>query len=262
MKNGDGEKNMPHSTIQFGKNTVTKSTTPDTMRVEVEKFRKAFEIGKDCGLFRVPKVLDYDETKGVAVFERIKTIQPVRDALFMTSQVKSIMEMVGRSLAIIHQKLTLPREMIIALPTEIDFPGTEVFLHGDFNGYNVCFEEHSSMIIVLDWQTAAIHGGRATYGSRYFDLLWFVNYMLWTPTLRYLWGDPVNPVTKVFLKSYFKEAGILYDTEMFVQYAKSFFETEIPLSKKQEGRMTRCLFPRSYILTQRFIESLKTMTSK
>ena len=48
---------MRHSTVQFKKNTVIKTTAPDLMRVEVEKNRRAFEIGKDCGLFRVPEVL-------------------------------------------------------------------------------------------------------------------------------------------------------------------------------------------------------------
>ena len=55
---------MQHSTIQIGKNTVTKTTVPDLMRVEVEKTRRAFEIGRDCGIFRVPEVLEHDEVAG------------------------------------------------------------------------------------------------------------------------------------------------------------------------------------------------------
>jgi hypothetical protein len=254
---------MVKNTLQFEKKTVIKTSAPDLMRVEVEKARRAFEIGKDCSLFRVPEVLDYDESKGVAVFEWIEQIQPVHDAIFMANKVKPILEMAGRSLAIIHKKLTLPGEMAIALPLEIDSPGTEVFLHGDFNGCNICFEKHSSRIVILDWQTTVLHGGQATYGSRYFDLIWFVDYILWNPTLHYIWVDPVNPLINVFIKSYFKEAEILHDAETFIQYAKSFFETKLPFRKKQAaGRIRRLLLPHSYTLTQRFIESLETMISK
>jgi hypothetical protein len=67
-----GTMKMRHSVVQFGKHTVTKSGAPERMRLEVEKTRRAFEIGLGCGLFRVPEVLDFDESKGVAVFERIR----------------------------------------------------------------------------------------------------------------------------------------------------------------------------------------------
>jgi hypothetical protein len=253
---------LRHSTIQFGNRTITKRTAPDLMKVEVEKARQGYEIGKECGLFRVPKVLDYDETKGIAVFERIEQIQPIHNVIFKANQIKPILEMAGRSLAIIHQKLTLPRKMTIALPPEIDSPETKVFLHGDFNGYNVCFEKHSSKIIVLDWQTTVLHGGCATYGSRYFDLIWFVDYILWNPTLRYIWGDPVNPLIKVFIKSYFEEAGILDHTERFSQYAKNFFKTKQPFRRElAAGRIRRFMLSHSYTLTRRFMKSLDAMIS-
>lgn len=253
---------MRHSNIQFGKNTVTKTTAPELMRVEVEKNRRAFKISKECGLFCVPEVLDYDETKGVAVFERIKNIQPIQGIIFKTSQIKCLMERVGTSLAIIHQRLILPYEMSIALPSEFDLPGTEVFLHGDFTADNICFQKRTSMIFILDWQMTARHGGQATYGSRYFDLFWLMNHMIWAPKLRYLLRDPVTPITKFYIESYFTESGITYDEEMLVRYAKGFFERKLPFRKQNATRMTRHLLPLSRVLTQRFIESLKKMASK
>jgi len=42
---------MRHGTIRFGENSVTKIAVPDLMHVEVEKTHRAFEIGRDCGLF-------------------------------------------------------------------------------------------------------------------------------------------------------------------------------------------------------------------
>ena len=116
------EKPLRHSTIQFEKNKVIKTADPALMRVEVEKNRKAFEIGKDCGLFRVPKVLEYYESKGIAVFEKIDGIEPFGNTVFSGRQSKSSIEQIGTSLAVIHQKLDLSRNMIVALPPELDSP--------------------------------------------------------------------------------------------------------------------------------------------
>lgn len=245
--------------LRFTKDTVIKTGRPDLLRIEVEKTVRAFKIGQDCGLFRVPKVLDYNEAKGVAVFERIERIQPF---ISRTNQCRSIIERIGRSLAIIHRTLSLPQEMVIPLPPEFVLPGTDVFLHGDFNGCNVCLHMCSHSIVILDWQMTSRHGGQATYGSRYFDLLWFVNYVLWTPTVRYLFRDTVAPVAKSFLESYFREAEIPYDADMLVLYAKDFFAGKLPLRKQHTTWWTRYLLPRSRVLTQRFIESLKMLDLK
>jgi hypothetical protein len=250
---------MRHNSIQFGKNTVTKTSTPDLMRVEVEKTRRAFEIGKDCGLFRVPEVLEYNEGKGVAVFERIYGLNSTWSLMSGSSQYKSIIEQVGRSLAIIHRKLVLPDKMTIMLTSEFNLPGTEVFLHGDFNGINVCVSTCSSSVVILDWQMTSRHGGRSTYGSRYFDIVWFFNYILWTPTIKYLFSDPVSAIARYFLESYFKESGLAYDKREFVQYAKNFFDTKLPFRKQHTSWKVRYLLKRSNILTGRFVKSLETM---
>jgi len=250
---------MRHSAIQLGKNTVTKIAAPALMRVEVEKNRRAFEIGRDCGLFRVPDICDYDEARGVVVFERIHQIRAVRNVMNGPGTHKSLIERIGRSLAVIHQNLALPDDMTVGLPPEFNLPGTEVFLHGDFNGCNVCCETFSQSIVILDWQMTGCHGGQATYGSKYFDLLWFINYMLWTPTLHYLVCDPVTPAAKLFLDSYFEEANIRCDANMLMLYAKAFFDTRIPLNRRHASRRTGCLLWRSQILTKRFVKSIKTM---
>jgi hypothetical protein len=50
------------------------------MCIEVEKNLRAYEIGRDCGFFRVPEVLEYDEIAGRAVFERLY-VKPIRRAV-------------------------------------------------------------------------------------------------------------------------------------------------------------------------------------
>ena len=224
------------------------------MRIEAEKTRRAFQIGRDCGLFRVPKVLDYDEANGILVFERIDGIHPISSTI---RRCPSIVERVGRSLAIIHQNLFLPESMKIPLPSEFALAGTEVFLHGDFNGCNVCLHPCSKSIVIIDWQMTSRHGGRATYGSRYFDLIWFINYMLWKPSVSNLFHDPVSPVAKLLLESYLCQAGVPYDSARIEQYAKNFFSVKLPLRKAQNGWKARTLIHRSNALTQKFIKSLR-----
>ncbi len=248
-----------HASVRLGTTTVTKTATPDLMRIEVEKHCRAFEIAKNCDLFRVPEILDYDDAKGIAVFERLQKIHPVYTVLDGSVECQSLMENIGRSLAVIHRDLTLPDEMTIALPPEFASRGTEAFLHGDFNGVNVCVGSHLPRIAILDWQMTGIHGGKATYGSRYFDIMWFINYMLWAPTMPFLFRDPVTPAARAFLESYFKEADIPPFPDTFVSYARQFFAVKFTSRLKYKGWRRRCLLPRSQALTLRFVRSLDSL---
>tara|TARA_Y100000031_G_scaffold16921_1_gene17495 strand:- start:1 stop:762 length:762 start_codon:yes stop_codon:yes gene_type:complete len=252
------KKHQRHSTILIGKNTVTKTAAPELMRIEVKKTQRAYDIGLDYGLFRVPKVLDYDEVRGVVVLERINEVHPFSTK---TNHCRSVIEQIGHSLAIIHQTLSLPQTMVNPLPTELFLPEEEVFLHGDFNGQNICVDPSSNAITIFDWQMTHRHGGKATYGSRYFDLVWFVNYLLWEPTIGHLLGDPVAPVAKSFLTSYFRNADISYNADALASYANSFFAMKLPMRKQNATWRTRYLLQRSGVLTQRFIASLEALTS-
>jgi hypothetical protein len=245
--------------MQYGKHMITKTAAPHLMRVEVEKMRTAYRIGKTSRLFRVPEVLAHDEAKGQVTLEWIAEMQPVRRSILGAAQRGPLMERMGRVLATIHRELSLPAEMLVPLPPEFALPGTEVFLHGDFSANNVHLERRHSEIVVLDWQMTSMHGGAATHGSRYFDLIWFVNCLLWTPSARYLLGDPVAPLIRPFLESYFREAELQYDAEALACYAARFFEAKLPLRGKHATWRTRILFPRSRALTQRFIADLRQM---
>ncbi|HQM43724.1 MAG TPA: phosphotransferase [Smithellaceae bacterium] len=247
-----------HSKVEIGKHTVVKKAAPELMRIEVEKMRRAHEIGKESGLFRVPEVLDFDEVLGIAILERIRSIQPVIPKFIKSV---SILEKIGASLAVIHNRLSLPSDMLIPLPQEFNMRGSEVFLHGDYNGNNIVVEDSMGQnIVILDWSMTPRYGGEATYGSRYFDLFWFINYMLWTPTFQYLFSDPVSKSSKDFLRAYFREAGIQYEPEMLYKYAKNFFEIQIGINEKKEDvpRRARYMMPRILVLIERFLESLKT----
>jgi len=242
--------------VQFQGDTVIKSGDPAFIRIEVEKTRRAGSIGRESGLFRVPQVIHHDESRGVAVFERIRGIEPLYSATSWGRLCISLVERIGKSLAVVHRNLELPPDMVIPLPPEFAAIGQDVFLHGDPSVRNICIERDSSSIVIIDWQMTPVHGGQATYGCRYFDILWFINNLLWVPRLRHLFSDPVSPVARKFLESYYLEANIPYDAEAISGYAERFFSTKLPL-RSLHSRRERFFFRRCNALTQRFIRSLR-----
>jgi len=249
-------KRRRHSRIQTGRDTVVKTADPERMRVEVEKTRRALEIGRQSGLFRVPEVLDYDEKEGVVVLERIRGLRPVRNGLLARG--RTALELAARSaraLAAIHRDLRLPEDMRVNLPPELAAPGARVFLHGDFNGANVCRSETEPGLVILDWQMTSRHGGRATCGTRFFDVVWFLNYLLWTPGWRHLVGDPVAPVARVFLATYFHETAAGDEAELG-SYAQRFFEHKQARRRELATWWQRPWLPRCQVITRRFLEGL------
>lgn len=243
--------------IKKTKDVVIKTAPPELMRVEVEKTRRAYSIGKECGLFYVPAVLDYDEDRGMAVFEYLKNVRPF---FAKTNKSLTIMEQIGISLASIHKNLILPSDMAIPLPQNFTLPGTDVFLHGDFNGCNVCIAETTPKIVIFDWSMTPRYGGTATYGSRYFDLFWFINYMLWSPKLKCLFSDPISPLARHYLVAYFHEANVSYEPDALFLYAKRLFDEEIKLRKEHPiTKREKYLMPRILALIERYLKSLRTL---
>jgi len=255
---------MWHSTVEIEENTVAKTSAPDLMRVEVEKTRRAYEIGKDCGLFRVPKVLEHDETAGRALFERLDSIRPVREAVPWGKQYIALAETLGTSLAIIHRELTLPDEMRIPLPTEFALPHNEVFLHGDLSVDNVLVGPSWPPIVIIDWQFTPGFGGRATFGSRYFDIMWFMGNLIRRSTPRFLLANPVRPVAKAFMESYCQEVGLSWDPNEFAAYAKRSLKHIMLRGKRVSMRGSRLrtllFWPRSESIGRTFIASLEQQT--
>lgn len=253
---------MQHSTIQFGKNTVKKTSAPDMMRVEVEKTRRAFEISRNCGLFRVPEVLNHDEKMGSAVFERLD-VKPISKAVPWGEKRKNLARDLGASLAIIHRELKLPDDMLVPLPDQFALPHDEVCLHGDLSVNNVCVGSSWPPIAILDWQMTPLFGGYSTYGTRYFDIFWFISNLISRPYTRFLFSNPVAPVGTAFIKSYFKQSQICYDPDKIVMYAVQFFDVLMPIIRQviirdSKGR-ARLLLPYSEAILKDFIESLKTL---
>ncbi len=246
-------RNTSHSSIQFTQSTVIKSSSPKLMSIEVQKTLNAYDLARDSCLFRVPRIIEYDQDTGICIQERIHGLLPISAVIY---QRPDLVLKIAHVLAVIHESLKLSQNMTIPLPNELDSDGSKVYIHGDFNGQNVCYAPQSNDIVVLDWQMTSRHGGLSTFGTRYFDLIWFINYCIWTPSFRHLFHDPITLLSKSFLSTYYRETGTTCDPISLARYATSFFELKRPLRKRQMTRKLFWLIPRCHHITQSFIDSI------
>lgn len=156
---------------------VRKTGESSTLAVEAAKASRAFQIGKDSGLFSVPKVVSFDAEAGVLEFERLSDLATLLDlAVRRDQRLPGLLKKAGQALAVVHEKLVLPEEMKRELPPGWMAPtGENVFIHGDFACINVGFHEPSDELVLLDWSAAPLVGRIPTYGTRYFDILLFIS---------------------------------------------------------------------------------------
>ncbi len=244
------------NSLRWTETTVVKSGIPRLIALEAEKSRRAGRIGKETGLFRVPEVLDLDKAKGVAVYERIHGLRTLEEIGLKGRPGAALAERAARALAAVHRDLTLPPAMMVPMPAEIADPGRDVVLHGDYGLKNIGLAPGSDLLVILDWQFTDMHGGMSSFGTRYFDIVWFVNNLLWGPSPAYFVGDPVRPLSLAFVRTYFKEAGLPYDTEGLARYARRYFASRVPGRPKEISRRFHVYIPRCHALTRRFVRSL------
>ena len=183
---------------------IRKTGEPDTLAIEAAKSSIAFDIGKDCGLFYVPKVVNFDIKAGVLEFERLNGLIPLLDmAAHKDERLLELLKKTGQALAAIHEKLVLPEQMKHELPAEwMACPGENVFIHGDFAGFNLCFDESSDRLVILDWNSAPLLGNVVTYGSRFFDIIWFVIFIFYGAPRRCLFNWDAPDMANAFLAGY------------------------------------------------------------
>lgn len=245
------------ASVTICSDVVIKTGPPELMRIEVEKTRRAHKISRACGFFRVPKVLDYDDSTGRVKFELVRDIQKLREAINSGCAYEPTMKMIGQSLAIVHRDLKLPENMAVPLPQVYRVPGSEVFLHGDLGLGNICVNTNNHRIVIFDWQTTRKLEGLATYGSRYFDLIWFVYNLFYRPVNRprYRVDTPAAPMAEAFLRSYFETSDCNYDHKEFADYMKRFLNIKIAIRKRRFQRKRRILLIPSHMKLRRFITS-------
>ena len=183
---------------------IRKTGEQEVLAIEAAKASRALDIGKDCGLFYVPKVINFDANAGVLKFERLDGLVTLLDMAARKDQrLFELLRKAGRALSVIHEKLLLPENMKHELPAEwMAYPGDNVFIHGDFAGFNLCFDESAGRLVILDWSSAPLLGNVATYGSRFFDIIWFVIFIFYGAPRSCLFNWDAPAMANAFLAGY------------------------------------------------------------
>lgn len=181
-----------------------KTADARVLTVEAAKASRALEIGKDSGLFRVPKVVNFDSGAGVLELERLSGLVTLLDlAVRKDPRLPALLEKAGQALAVVHEKLILPEEMKCEMPPEWMGPcGENVFIHGDFACINVCFDEPSGKLVIVDWSAAPLVGRTPTFGSRYFDILLFISSIFHGAPWRRILSWDGKEMARAFLRGY------------------------------------------------------------
>jgi len=190
--------------MEFRSDIFRKTADARVLTVEAAKASRAMEIGKDSGLFRVPKVVNFDSGAGVLEFERLSGLVTLLDlAVRKDPRLPALLEKAGQALAVVHEKLILPEEMKCEMPPEWMGPsGENVFIHGDFACINVCFHEPSGGLVIVDWSAAPAVGRTPTFGSRYFDVLLFISSLFHAAPWRQLLSWNGKGIALAFLRGY------------------------------------------------------------
>jgi 5-methylthioribose kinase len=243
--------------VIFTTDTIIKKGDPKLMRIEFEKQTKGYILANESGLFRVPEVYDYDAISGTLVMERINNLLGIGKSISKSEVHNDLITKSGIALAYIHDNLELPNKMIIPLEKTLNYSGNKVFIHGDFSIRNVCFvNEEELMLTIIDWQMTNRHGGKSTYGTRYFDLAWFINNLFSKPICNYIGNQKVALTAERFLISYINASRKEFSVVDFSKYLQRFYLHKMEKVKKGDSLGKTLLLSYGYYSWRRFIESI------
>ncbi len=222
-------------------NIARKKGVGPLLAIEAAKTKLAHKIGQASGLFYVPKVLNLDEERGVLDFERLRGLSTLYQlAIDKDARSLELYEKAGQALAVVHERLVLPDEMKYELPSEwMNSSDENVFIHGDFACVNVCLHEPSGQLVILDWSAAPLIGRTPTFGSPYFDVLWFASCVFRGAPSKKVFSWNAEEMTDAFLRGYAKAAS---DKKL------NRFSDYLPKICRLQRKMIWCLARRKYPL--------------
>lgn len=184
--------------------TFQKIVPPQLLSIEFTKTKQAICIGDETGLFYVPRLLSSDVEEGLIEFEYLNNLRCIWELVVCNdSRLPIIFENLGLALAIVHDRLILSNEMKTNLPNEWMNPiDDNVFIHGDLTIDNVCFQEISERLVIVDWSTAPLLGGISNFGSRYFDIIWFMSHMFYGMPAKGFMQRRIEELIDMFIHGY------------------------------------------------------------
>lgn len=165
---------VPQRVISLRENEVIKVQEPEASRRERLRTMAGREVGQRTGLFVVPEIVTFDDSRGEIVFERLK-LTGLREVLADDGR---SMELVGRAaaaLAAIHGHMKLADEATGHRGgIGIGAGRVAVPLHGDFGMRNIFYLPDSDDIAIIDWANAEWTGVEGDRGLPEIDLAVFL----------------------------------------------------------------------------------------
>jgi hypothetical protein len=161
--------------IRIRGETVLKIQDPAASRRERLRTAAAFEVGRRTGLFVVPKILSYDDSRGEIVFERLN-LTGLREALSRRADGPDLVSRAARALAAIHQRMKAPPGALVTSPGEWGMSSGQrpVPLHGDFGMRNLFCISATDDLAIIDWANADWMGFEADLGPAEVDVAVFL----------------------------------------------------------------------------------------
>ena len=155
--------------------TVVKTQEPGASRKERLRTLAGREVGQRTGLFVVPEIVSFDDSRGEIVFERL-TFTRLREALSDAGRSMDLVGRVAATLAAIHGSMQAIEGATTIASGGMN-PGPErnpVPLHGDFGMRNVFYLSASNHIAVIDWSNAVWMGVEGDLGAPEIDIAVFL----------------------------------------------------------------------------------------
>lgn len=155
--------------------TVVKIQEPGASRRERLRTQAGREVGRQTGLFIVPEVVAYDDSRGEIVFERLH-LTGIRQLLSDSSRSMDLVGSAAWVLAAIHRQMELSDGARTSYPDKISIGSKResVPLHGDFGMRNIFCTPDSDRIVVIDWANADWIGIDADCGAPEIDIAVFL----------------------------------------------------------------------------------------
>jgi hypothetical protein len=154
---------------------VIKVQRPEASRRERLRTMAGQEVGRQTGLFVVPRIVSFDDSRGEIVFERLQMTE-LRRALSDLGRSMELVERAAGALAAIHRHLKSGDGATRVYAGDIGIgPAKDpVPIHGDFGMRNVFYLRESNGLAVIDWANAHWMGIDADLGAPEIDIAVFL----------------------------------------------------------------------------------------
>jgi tRNA A-37 threonylcarbamoyl transferase component Bud32 len=157
-------------------NTVVKIQEPQASLRERLRTQAGQLVGRETGLFVVPEIVSFDDTRGEIVFERLR-LTGIRQILADGTRSMEVAGKAAEVLTAIHSHMVpRPDECPPSYPDEAGMVHKReaVPLHGDFGMRNIFWTADSDLPVVIDWANADWIGTDADCGAPEIDIAVFM----------------------------------------------------------------------------------------